>query len=181
MNGGGGSCGFIASRDEERYVAEYPLRLISIAPTTVEGEYGFGQALYERTSYMARERAKDWIGTTTVLWGITAAVYMSLLGPKGMKELGETILEKSHYTAGILEELDGVEVPFKGFFKEFPVRFDKPVAEINTKLLKDRIFGGKDLTREYPELGDSALYCVTEMHSLEMIEKLEKALREAVA
>ncbi len=37
---------------------------------------------------MARENAKDWVGTTTVLWGITAAVYMSLLGPQGMKELG---------------------------------------------------------------------------------------------
>jgi glycine dehydrogenase subunit 1 len=48
MYAGGGSCGFIASRDEERYVAEYPLRLLSIAPTTVEGEYGYGQALYER-------------------------------------------------------------------------------------------------------------------------------------
>jgi len=69
MYAGGGSCGFIASRDEERYVAEYPLRLVCIADTAVEGEYGFGQALYERTSYMARENAKDWVGTTTARWG----------------------------------------------------------------------------------------------------------------
>jgi len=180
MHAGGGSCGFIASRDEEKYVAEYPLRLVSIAPTTVEGEYGFGQALYERTSYMARERAKDWVGTTTVLWGITAAVYMSLLGPEGMKELGETILEKSHYTASILEEIDGVDVIYRGFFKEFPVRFNKSVAEINKELLKHGIFGGKELT-EFPELGNSALYCVTEVHSLDMIERLEAALREVVS
>jgi len=180
MHAGGGSCGFIASRDEEKYVAEYPLRLVSIAPTTVEGEYGFGQALYERTSYMARERAKDWVGTTTVLWGITAAVYMSLLGPEGMKKLGETILEKSHYTASILEEIDGVDVIYRGFFKEFPVRFNKSVAEINKELLKHGIFGGKELT-EFPELGNSALYCVTEVHSLDMIERLEAALREVVS
>jgi glycine dehydrogenase subunit 1 len=180
MYAGGGSCGFIATRDEERYVAEYPLRLLSIAPTTVEGEYGFGQALYERTSYMARENAKDWVGTTTVLWGITAAVYMSLLGPQGMKELGETILEKSHYTAEVLREIDEIDVPFSGFFKEFPVRFNEPVVGINEKLLEHKIFGGKDLSDEYPELGNSALYCITEMHSLEMIEKLEKALMEAI-
>lgn len=176
MYAGGGSCGFIASRDEERYVAEYPLRLVSIVPTTVEGEYGFGQALYERTSYMARENAKDWVGTTTVLWGITAAVYMSLLGPKGMKELGETILEKSHYTASIIDELKNADVPYSGFFKEFPVKVSKPVKEINSQLMSHKIYGGKDLSIDYPELGDSALYCVTEMHSLEMIEKLRYAL-----
>jgi len=181
MYAGGGSCGFIASRDEERYVAEYPLRLLSISPTIVEGEYGFGQALYSRTSYMARENAKDWVGTTTVLWGITAAVYMSLLGPQGMKELGETILEKSHYTAAILSELNGVEVPYSGFFKEFPVKFNKPVDEINKELLSHSIFGGNSLSTDFPMLGDSALYCVTEMHSLEMIERLNEALREVVA
>jgi len=181
MYAGGGSCGFIASRDEERYVAEYPLRLLSLAPTNVEGEFGFGQALYSRTSYMAREKAKDWVGTTTVLWGITATVYMSLLGPQGMKELGETVLEKSHYTAAALNELSGVEVPYSGFFKEFPVRFTRPVKEVNEKLLGHKIFGGNDLSKDFPELGKSALYCVTEMHSLDMIEKLETALREVVA
>ncbi len=181
MQAGGGSCGFIATRDEERYVAEFPMRLVSLATTAVEGEYGFGQALYDRTSYVARENAKDWVGTTTALWGITAAVYMSLLGPQGMKELGETIVQKSHYTASLLEELDGVEVPFKGFFKEFPVKFSEPVKEINERLLDHKIFGGKDLTLEYPETGDAALYCVTEMHSLDMIEKLDAALREVLA
>ena len=181
MFAGGGGCGFIATQDEERYVAEFPMRLVSLATTAVEGEYGFGQALYERTSYMARENAKDWVGTTTALWGITAAVYMSLLGPQGMKELGETIIQKSNYTASILEELDGVEVPYRGFFKEFPVKFSKPVKDVNKSLLDHEIFGGKDLTRDYPELGESALYCVTEMHSLDMIEKLEAALKEVLA
>jgi len=179
MYAGGGSCGFIASRDEERYVAEYPLRLVSVAPTVVPGEYGFGQALYERTSYMARENAKDWVGTTTALWGIVAAVYMSLLGPQGMREVGETILQKSHYAAALLDELGGVEVPFRGFFKEFPVRFTgRKVKEVNRRLLKRRVMGGKDLTREFPELGQSALYCVTEVHTVEQIEALASALRE---
>jgi glycine dehydrogenase subunit 1 len=181
MFAGGGSCGFIATRDELSYVGEFPMRLVSLATTAVEGEYGFGQALYGRTSYMARENAKDWVGTTTALWGITAAVYMSLLGPQGMKELGETIIQKSNYTASLVEQIDGVEVPYRGFFKEFPVKFSKPVKDINESLLGHGIFGGKDITMEYPEMGDAALYCVTEMHSLDMIERLDAALREAMA
>ncbi len=181
MYAGGGCCGFIASRDEERYVAEYPLRLISIADTAVEGEYGFGQALYERTSYMARENAKDWVGTTTALWGFVAAVYMSLLGPQGMRELGETILQKSHYAAENLDELEGARVPYRTFFKEFPVEFDRPVRDVNEALLSRKIIGGKDLSAEYPELGGAALYCVTEMHSLAMIDGLAAALREVLA
>ena len=180
MYAGGGSCGFIATQDEEKYVSEFPLRLVCIASTSVKGEYGFGQALYKRTSYMSRENAKDWIGTTTALWGITAAVYLSLLGPKGMKELGETILQKSHYTANLLDDIKGVEVPYKTFFKEFPVSFNTPVKGINNELLNYKIFGGKDISKEYPELGESSLYCVTEMHSLEMIEKLEAAIKEVL-
>ena len=182
MYAGGGSCGFIASRDEARYVAEYPLRLVSITETVVPGEYGFGQALYERTSYMARENAKDWVGTTTALWGIVAAVYMSLLGPQGIREVGETILQKSHYTAGLLGELEGIQVPYRGFFKELPVRFTgKTVREVNRALLRRRILGGKDLSKEFPALGESALYCVTEVHTLEQIEALEHAMKEALA
>jgi glycine dehydrogenase subunit 1 len=181
MYAGGGSCGFIASRDEERYVAEYPLRLVSITETMIPGEYGFGQALYERTSYMARENAKDWVGTTTALWGIVAAVYMSLLGPEGIREVGETILQKSHYMAELLGELDGVQVPYRGFFKEFPLQFTgKTVRDVNKALLKHKILGGKDLSKEYPALGESALYCVTEVHTLEQIEALSQALREAL-
>jgi len=182
MYAGGGSCGFIASRDEARYVAEYPLRLISVAETMAPEEYGFGQALYERTSYMARENAKDWVGTTTALWGIVAAVYMSLLGPEGIREVGETILQKSHYAAELLGELEGIQVPYKGFFKELPVRFTgKTVREVNRALLRRRILGGKDLSKEFPALGESALYCVTEVHTLEQIEALEHAMKEALA
>jgi glycine dehydrogenase subunit 1 len=182
MFAGGGSCGFIASRDEEKYVAEYPLKLISITETEVENEYGFGQALYERTSYIAREKAKDWVGTSTALWGIIAAVYLSLLGPQGMRELGETIIQKSHYTAEILEENPKISIPFKGFFKEFPVTFlGKKVKAVNQKLIDYNIIGGKDLSYDFETLNESALYCVTEIHSLENIHSLSSALKEALA
>lgn len=183
MLAGGGSCGFLASKDEERLVGEYPARMLSITDTEVEGEYGFGQAKYERTSYIARESAKDWVGTTTGLWAIVSAVYMSLMGPQGMRELGEGILQRSHYAARLLEEVEGVSVPFRGFFKEFPVNFDatgKKVSEINRLLLDKKIFGGTDVSGEFPELGQSGLYCVTERHTKSDLDRLVEALREVL-
>ena len=89
MNYGGGQSGFMATMDEERFVMEFPSRLFGIAPTVVEGEYGFGDVAYDRTSFSHhREHGKEYVGTQTALWGITAGVYLATLGPKGMEEIG---------------------------------------------------------------------------------------------
>ncbi len=183
MLAGGGSCGFLASRDGEKYVGEYPARLMSITDTVEEGEFGFGQCRFERTSYMARENAKDWVGTTVGLWAIVSAVYMSLMGPKGMRELGEGIIQRSHYASKLLNEIDGVRIPFDQFFKEFPVNFDstgKSVTEVNNALLEHRIFGGNDISAKFPEMGQSALYCVTEIHTKEELDRLAETLKEVL-
>ena len=92
MQFGGGQAGFIATRDEEKYVMEYPSRLFGITSTRVPGEYGFGDVAYERTSFARREEGKEWVGTAAALWGITAGVYLALMGPQGMVEIGEAIL-----------------------------------------------------------------------------------------
>ncbi|KON30363.1 glycine dehydrogenase [miscellaneous Crenarchaeota group-15 archaeon DG-45] len=183
MNYGGGLGGFIASGDEAEYVAEYPLHMVSITETAREGELGFGLCTPERTLYMEREKGKDFTGTTVGLWTVVAAVYLALMGPEGMREVGEVIMERSHYAAGLLSEVEGVEVVFSPrFFKEFVVNFgtDKPVRDINEELLGHKIFGGKDISGEFPELGNSALYCVTEVHSKEDVERLAGALEEVV-
>jgi glycine cleavage system P protein (glycine dehydrogenase) subunit 1 len=185
MNAGGGCIGFIASRDEERFVSEYPSYLLSITKTLAEGEYGFGVCRFDRTSYAARDKGKDWVGTAAGLWTITAAVYMAIMGPQGFRDIGRAIIEKSHYAAGLLGRIDGVKVRFPEYaFKEFVVNFDetgKAVAEINQALLAKGIFGGKDLSQEFPELGNSALYCVTEIHAAEDIRRLCSALKEVLA
>ncbi len=185
MQFGGGQAGFIATRDEERYVMEFPSRLFGIAPTRIPGEYGFGDVAYERTSFAVREQGKEWVGTAAALWGITAGVYLALLGPKGMLEIGEGIMARSHYAMLRLAEIQGVKAPaFRSpHFKEFVVNFDgtgKTVQAINAALLAQGIFGGKDLTDEFPGLGQSALYCVTEVHTRADIDALVSALKEVV-
>lgn len=186
MNAGGGLAGFIASRDEEKYVAEYPTQLWGITETTREGEYGFGDVSFERTSYASRENAKDFLGTQTALWGITAGVYLALMGPKGMQELGEGIMQRVDYAQKVLSKIPGVKVPLLSSinFKEFIVNFDatgKKVSEINRDLLDYGIFGGKDLSKELPELGNNALYCITEIHTKSDIDRLADALKKVLA
>ncbi|NLY67852.1 MAG: aminomethyl-transferring glycine dehydrogenase subunit GcvPA [Tissierellia bacterium] len=186
MNAGGGLAGFISSRDEEEFVAEYPTQLWGITETTKEGEYGFGDVSFERTSYASRENAKDFLGTQTALWGITAGVYLALMGPKGMQELGEGIMQRVAYAQKKLNEIPGVKTPLfnSAHFKEFIVNFDdtgKTVAEINRKLLDFEIFGGKDLSKEFPELGNSALYCITEIHMKSDIDRLVDALKKILS
>jgi glycine dehydrogenase subunit 1 len=185
MNYGGGQSGFISTRDEEKYVMEYPSRLFGIAPTIVEGEYGFGDVAYERTSFAHREGGKEYVGTQTALWGITAGVYLSLMGPKGMEELGQTIMQKSQYAAKELSSINNVEGSLftSAFFKEFVVDFNKTgktVKEINSELLKRGIFGGLDLSNKFPSFGQTALYCITEIHSKCDIDKLVSAIKEIV-
>ncbi len=184
MSCGGGAGGFIATRDEERYAREYPTLNLSIAET-VAGELGFGIALFHQTSYGLREEGNDWTGNSVYLHAVANAAYMALLGPEGFAEVGRLIVGRSHYAARRLAEIDGVRVLFpQGFFKELVVCFDDAgatVAELNRALRERGIFGGKDLSVDFPELGQSALYCVTEVHTREDIDRLVDAVSEVLA
>lgn len=181
---GGGQGGFIATKDDMRYISEFKDLMFGITNTTVEGEYGFGEVLFDRTSYGSREKGKEFTGTSTGIWAITAAVYLTLMGPKGMEETGKTIMQMSQYAAKQLSGIKGLKLRFPRtpFFQEFVVNFDdsraKTVERVNKALLTKGIFGGKDLSREFPELGQSALYCVTEVRTAEDIDYLVKALKE---
>ncbi len=182
MNCGGGSGGFIASRDDERYARQYPTLNLTMAPTVVAGERGFGMTLFEQSSYGSRERGNDWTGNSVYLWMIAGAAYLALAGPAGLREVGEVIVQRSHYAARSLNAIDGVAVVFEGgHFKEFVVNFDglgKSVSEVNSGLRAYGIFGGRDLSSVLPDLGESALYCVTEVHTREDIDRLTDAITE---
>ncbi len=185
MSCGGGQGGFVATQDEPKFFQEFPALMYGLTPTIVDGEYGFGEVFFERTSYASREKAKDFLGTMAQLYGIGAGVYLSLMGPLGMLEIGEGIMQRSAYLAKKLDSLEGVRAPsFSApFFKEFVVSFDgtgKTVADINKALLEHKIFGGKDLSTWFPGLGQSALYCVTEVHTKGDLDALVDALKEVL-
>lgn len=186
MQYSGGLCGFMATDDSATYVMEFPSLMVSAAPGRTPGEWGFGWSTMARTSYDMRELSKDYTGTTQWLWGITAAAYLALLGPQGLRELGEGITQRAHYAMRRLDAIPGVSAPvFSGHhFKEFVVSFNdtgRSVADINAALRQRSVFGGHDLSREFPELGQCALYCVTEVHGKAEIDRLATTLQEVLA
>ena len=68
-------------------------------------------------------------------------------------------------------------------FKEFIVDFSATgmsVEEFNASLLRKRIFGGKDLSKEFPDLKNCSLYCVTEIHTKNDIDRLVQSLKESL-
>lgn len=172
---GGGQAGFIASRDEERLVAEFPSRLFGIAPTAVPGEYGFGDVSYDRTSFALREEGREWVGTAAALWGITAGVYLALMGPQGMREIGETILARTRYAMRALASAGAlVRHQEAVHFREFAIEVPDADALLAALRLRD-IFGGVRLgPRE-------VLVCVTERHSIADLDTLAAAVKDALS
>jgi glycine dehydrogenase subunit 1 len=182
---GGGHAGYIGVRDDPQLVMELPSRLFGLAPTSVEGEYGFGDVAYERTSFALREEGKEWVGTAAALWGITAGVYLSLMGPQGMVEVGEGIMARTRYAMDRIAAVPGVEVRHREshHFREFVVDVGssgRTTADVNAALLDRGIFGGWDLAHDFPELGQAALYCVTEIHTQGDIDRLASELAEVL-
>lgn len=96
MSFGAGLGGYLATRQEEKYVMNYPHHLHNIFKNS-KGQFGYSRALPERTSYYVRDKGVEYLGTCVGLWTVTAAVYLALMGPEGMRELGENILYKSNY------------------------------------------------------------------------------------
>lgn len=184
MSFGGGLGGFICTHDSKEFLGEYPSLLFGICETGKEGEYGFGEVYYERTSYASREKGKDFIGTCAALHGIVAGVYMALMGPQGFVELGEGILQRVAYAKAELTKIPGVKMGFDTLsYCDFLVNFDgtgKTVADINKALLGYEIHGGRDVSKDFG-VGQSALYSVTEVHEKEDIDALVGALKAICA
>jgi glycine dehydrogenase subunit 1 len=178
--------GILAVNDSDRFLELMPSFLVSISNTIVPGELAFSwHTLWERMLYSTRDHARSFTGTSSWLWGISAAVYMALMGAEGIQELGKTNMQKSHYAAQVLSKLPGLKAPYfsSTHFNEFVVNFDgagKTVAEINKALFAEGILGGKDLTQDYPSLRQSALYCVTEVHQKADIDRLVDVLSKVI-
>ncbi|NLY83204.1 MAG: aminomethyl-transferring glycine dehydrogenase subunit GcvPA [Acholeplasmataceae bacterium] len=182
---GGGQSGFMACRQDIKLVEQFPTYMYGITKTANKGEFGWGRAMNQRCSHGSRENAKEYFGTETGLWGITAGIYLASMGPQGMYELGETIIQNQAYLKKILNNVPGVKagVFTTGGFQEVLVNFDKTgktAREINKALLKAKIFGGKSMKEAFPELGESALYCVSELTTEEDMENLAMALKKIV-
>ena len=183
---GGARLGILACRNEHKFVHSLPMLMVGILRTQVPGERAYTwHALFDRIFYGTREEARSISGTSSFLMALGAGVYMALLGPKGMRDLGVANMAKAAYAMSRLDSLAGVKAPvFSGpHFNEFLVDFSgtsKTVAEINRALLDHGILGGKDVSTELPRLGQVALYCVTENRTQSEIDRLVHSIAEVI-
>jgi glycine dehydrogenase subunit 1 len=175
---GGAHAGFIAVADDPRLVMEMPSRLFGLASTDVPGEYGFGDVAYDRTSFALREEGKEWVGTAAALWGIAAGVYLSLMGPQGMAELGETLLARTAYARRALTALPGVrDADGAVHLREFVL--DLSAASLTAPALVAALRArGFELGLALDDT--RLLVCVTEQNTQTDIDDLTAAVRTAL-
>jgi glycine dehydrogenase subunit 1 len=182
MNFGGPLLGIFACKGEG-LLRQMPGRIIGKTSTQDGKQEAYCMTLQTREQHIRREKATSNICTNEALMAIGASVYLSILGPRGLAELSTLISERTHYAQQKLSRLTGVRAPcFQSFhFMEFTVNFDKTgkkVSEINEALLTAGIQGGLDLSTIFPNLGQTALYCFTEVHSHEDVDMLVEKLQD---
>jgi len=173
---GGPSVGFFTTR--KKYVHKMAGRLVG---ETVDnkGQRSYVLTLTAREQHIKRERATSNICTNQGLIALGTAVYLSLLGKKGLGQVANLCYQKAHYAAQELSKIDGMGLCFtEPFFHEFALCVDRPVDEVNAHLLEHGIIGGYDLGQDYPSLKDHMLIAVTEMNTKEEIDTLVDVLSE---
>jgi glycine dehydrogenase subunit 1 len=176
MSFGGPYLGLFATKNE--YVRKIAGRLVG---ETVDGEgkRGYVLTLTAREQHIRRERATSNICTNQGLMALASAVYMSLVGKNGLRQVAELCYQKAHYAAEQITQIPGFSLCHDTpFFHEFAVCCPRPVDEINNLLLDHDIIGGYDLGQDYPDLKDHMLIAVTEMNTRAEIDLLCEVLKE---
>lgn len=171
---GGPLLGFLAAK--QKLVRRLPGRIVG-QTTDKEGNRGFVLTLQTREQHIRREKATSNICSNQALNALAAAVYMTLMGPQGLRQVAELSLKKAHYAADRIAAVPGFSLAFdRPFFKEFVIKANRPISEINQALLGRNIIGGLDLSCYYPELKDHMLLCVTERRTRAEIDTLVSVL-----
>lgn len=184
MSYGGPLLGVFACRNDRKLIYQMPGRLVGMTTTIEEpSERGFVLTLSAREQHIRREKATSNICSNQALMAVRASIYLSTMGASGLKAVSETIAYKSNYAAQQLNQIDGVTAPAIGgaIWRDFVVRFDSCTAQdIHAGLLSRGIHGGTILTNEFPELGESMLFSVTELHSKDHIDEMVNAVSDIV-
>ncbi len=177
MNYGGPTCGFLACKSE--FMRRMPGRLVG-ATTDRSGRRAFCLTLQTREQHIRRERATSNICTNQGLLALRVAIHLSALGRRGAAKVASLCLDKAHYAAKRIGELDGYELRFDApFFKEFAVRTSRNVPQVLAHCRSRGILAGVGLGYWYDELSDTFLVAVTEKRTRQEIDELVEALRTA--
>jgi glycine dehydrogenase subunit 1 len=180
---GGPSFGFFAAT--EQHLRSMPGRIAG-ETTDVDGRRGFVLTLQTREQHIRRERATSNICTSQALNALGGVVYLSWLGRRGIVELGELMLQRTHYARETLAALDGIhKLHERPVVREFALRLDvggtDAVGRVLDRCAAAGVNAGYALGRSYDEHPDGLLVAITEQRSRADIDRLADVLAAAVA
>jgi glycine dehydrogenase subunit 1 len=178
---GGPSFGFFAARSE--YVRRMPGRIAG-ETTDVDGRRGFVLALQTREQHIRREKATSNICTAQALNALAGVAYLVWLGRRGIVELGELLLARTHYARETLAALEGVEkLHSQPVVREFALRLDVNVADVRRRCAERGVNPGVDVHALSGREEDRGvlLVALTERRSRADIDRLAETLAAAVA
>ncbi|MEW6222865.1 MAG: aminomethyl-transferring glycine dehydrogenase subunit GcvPA [Candidatus Hadarchaeota archaeon] len=182
---GGPTLGIFACRGEQKLVRQIPGRLIGMTTTLGGNVRGYTMVLQTREQHIRRERATSNICTNEALCAVAAAAYLASMGPSGLREVAEVCAANAKYAMKKLGKVKGLKVPVfsSPHFNEFTLKCTKKglsIEKFNARLLKQGVHGGKPVREEFPELGETAVLCTTELHTKDDIDKLAEAAANVV-
>jgi glycine dehydrogenase subunit 1 len=171
---GGPHYGFLAARSE--FIRRMPGRIVG-ETTDAAGNRGYVLTLQTREQHIRREKATSNITTNQTLLALAGLVYLSWLGPQGLREVGETCMALAGYAKERLVAA-GLDLPFadQTTFKEFAVRVGRNAREVVKEALGQGIHPGYAIGRDYPGLDDVLLVAVTERRTKAELDRLAEAL-----
>ena len=173
MSFGGPRLGMFATR--EKYLRQMPGRLCG-ETTDARGARGYVLTLSTREQHIRREKATSNICTNQALCALGATIYLTLLGRQGLRKLAQANLDLAEYAKNALAAAPGVRLAFAApTFNEFVIRSDRPAPEFLAALEGD-LFGGIDVSADYPELPGAVLVTVTENNAKEDIDRYARLL-----
>jgi len=167
---GGPYVGFMACRRD--YMRKLPGRIVG-QTTDKEGRRAFVLTLQAREQHIRREKATSNICSNESLMALWVTVYLSLMGPEGMKQVNDLCYQRSHYLYGKLLETGKFQPVFDApFLKEFVLKPLVSPAELQKKLSDAGFFGALETEDGYVS------FCVTEKRSYEEMDVLVESIRK---